>query len=53
MPAVISRCRALPASAGYSHSIGNEPFFRFNINDLIVGVCGNTMKNTMLRNLLK
>ena len=34
----------------YSHSIVNEPFFRLNFNGLIIGVCGNTMKNTMLRN---
>jgi hypothetical protein len=37
----------------YSHSIANEPFFRFNINGLIIGVCGNTMKNIMLRNFFK
>ncbi|MGB5458261.1 MAG: hypothetical protein WBO18_20135, partial [Gammaproteobacteria bacterium] len=35
--------------ACYSHSIVNEPFFRLNINGLVVGVGGNTMKNTMLR----
>ena len=34
----------------YSHSIVNEQFFRPDINCLAVGVCGNTMKNTMLRN---
>ena len=28
----------------------NEPFFQFNINGLLVGVGGNTMKNTMFRN---
>jgi len=36
----------------YSHSIVNEPFFRLNINGLVIGICGNTMKNTMLRNFL-
>jgi hypothetical protein len=38
---------------GYSHSIVNEPFLHFNINGLVVGVCGNTMKNTMLRKSFK
>jgi hypothetical protein len=37
----------------HSHSIVNKPFSRFNINCLLVGVEGNTMKNTMLRNSLK
>jgi len=31
----------------HSHSIVNEQFLRFNINDLIVGVVGNAMKTTM------
>jgi hypothetical protein len=34
---------------GHSHSIVNEHFLAFNINDLIIGACGNTMKNTMFR----
>ena len=34
----------------YSHSIVNEPFFRFSVNGLIVGVGRNTLKNTMFRN---
>ena len=37
----------------HPHSIVNEPFLRFIINDLLIGVGGNTMKNTMLRNFLK
>jgi len=47
MPAVASQCQILPASTGYSHSIVNEPFLRSKLNDLLVGICGNTMKNTM------
>jgi hypothetical protein len=50
MPAVASQCQSLPVSAGHSHSIVNEPFFLFMINDLMVGACGNTTNNTMLRN---
>ena len=34
----------------HSHSIVNEPFLRFTINGLLVGVGVNTMKNTMFRN---
>jgi hypothetical protein len=37
----------MPASASHSHSIVNKPFLRFYINGLLVGVRGNTMKNTM------
>jgi len=33
----------------YSHSIVDGHFLPLNINDLLVGVSGNTMKNTMLR----
>ena len=50
MPVAASQCQSLPASAGHSHSIVNEPFFRFDINSLVIGICGNTMKNTMFRN---
>jgi|GEM_PF-2547903 len=32
---------------GHSHPIVNEPLLQFNINGLVVGVCGNTMKNTI------
>ena len=28
-----------------SHSIVNEPFLKFNIDGLLVGICSNTMKN--------
>jgi len=49
MPAVASQCQTLPAIAGHSHSIVNGHFLPLNINDLLVGVSGNTMKNTMLR----
>ncbi len=34
----------------HSHSIVNEPFSHFFINDFIVVVSGNAMKNTMFRN---
>jgi hypothetical protein len=44
---VINQCVNIP---GHSHSIVNEPFLRFNINGLSVGVGDNTMKNTMLGN---
>ena len=37
----------------YSHSIVNEPFLLCIINDLLVDVGENTMKNTMLRNFFK
>ena len=40
-------------NSGHSHSIVNEPFLLFNINGLIVVLCGNTMKNTMLRKSFK
>jgi len=43
----------LPASAGYSHSIINKPFFNFYIQRLISLLNGNTMKNTMLRKSFK
>jgi len=43
----------LVTNSGHSHSIVNEPFFRLNINGLVIRVGGNTMKNTMLRNFLK
>jgi hypothetical protein len=33
----------------HSHSIVNEPFFRFNINGLVVGVGGNTMLSNFLK----
>jgi hypothetical protein len=39
----------LPASAGHSHSIANEPLLRFDINGLLVGVGDNTMQNTMFK----
>ncbi len=39
----------MPALARHSHSIVNEPFLRFNINELLLGVGGNTMNNTMLK----
>ncbi|MCP3668397.1 MAG: hypothetical protein GY696_38915 [Gammaproteobacteria bacterium] len=39
----------MPAVARHSHSIVNEPFLRFNINELLLGVGGNTMNNTMLK----
>ena len=49
-----SACGCLPVpDLAYSHSIVNEPFLQFNINGLLVGVGGNTMKNTMLRNFFK
>jgi len=38
------------ANSSYSRSIVNEPFLQFNINGLVVGSCGNAMKNTILRN---
>jgi hypothetical protein len=47
VPAVACQCQTLPASAGHSHSIVNEPFSRLNINGLVVMAGGNTMKNTM------
>ena len=37
----------------HSHSIVSGPFLRFIINNLLICVAGNTMKNTMLRNFLK
>jgi len=37
----------------HSHSIVNKQYFLFNINWLIIGACGNTMKNTMLRKPFK
>ena len=33
----------------HSHSIVNGQLLPFNINGLIIGVCDNTMKNTMFR----
>lgn len=30
----------------HSHSIANEPYLRFIISDLLVEVCGNTMKTS-------
>jgi len=53
IPVVASQCQTLPASAGHSHSIVNELFFRFNINGLIVGVCGNTMKKYHVQKFLE
>jgi hypothetical protein len=50
IPADASQYQTLPASAGHSHSMGNEPFSLFNINGLLVGYSENTMKNTMVRN---
>jgi len=44
-----SQYQSLPAYTGYSHSIVNEPFFRFSIYDLLVCSGGNTMKSTMLK----
>jgi hypothetical protein len=43
---VINQC---VKNSSHSHSIVNEHFLAFNINDLIIGTCGNTMKNTMFR----
>jgi hypothetical protein len=43
------RCQPVPDLA-YSHSIVNEPFLDFNINDLIIWVSDNTMGNTMIKN---
>jgi len=40
-------------NSAHSHSIVNKPYFRLNINSLVVDVGGNTMKNTMLRNSFK
>jgi hypothetical protein len=53
MHAIASQCHTLPASASHSHSIVNELYFRLNFNGIVVGVGGNTMKNTILRNFLK
>ena len=36
-------------NSSHSHTIVNEPFFRFNIYDLLVCSGGNTMKSTMLK----
>jgi hypothetical protein len=43
----------LRAAGGYSHSIVNDPFFRFKVNGLFIVVYGNTMQNTMLRKSFK
>ena len=43
------RLHAFTVYRGHSHSIVNEPFLLFNINNLLVGACGNTMKNTMFK----
>jgi len=44
------QCQQVPASTGYSHSIVDGLFLRFNIYGLVIGVGGNTMKNTKFRN---
>jgi len=44
-----TRYQPVPVVAGYSHSIVNEPFLRFNINGLLIGLGVNTMKNTMFK----
>jgi len=49
MPAVASQYQTLPADTGYSHSIVNEPEKFSNFNAISVGVCVDTMKNTMFR----
>ena len=50
MPDVASHYLSIPVNTSHSHSIVNEPFLRFNINDLIIDASENTMKNTMFRN---
>ena len=42
-------CQTLPASAGHSHSVVNEPFISIDFQWLIFLLIDNTMKNTMLR----
>jgi len=49
LPAVASQYPSLPASAGHSHSIVNEHENSFIINAIFVGLCLDTMKNTMLK----
>ena len=47
------QCHLRTCNTLHSHSIVNEPFLRFTINGLLVGVGVNTMKNTMFRNFFK
>jgi hypothetical protein len=52
MPVVASQCQSLPASAGHSHSIVNNPLKASTGWGYPVGTSVDTMKNTMFKNSL-